>query len=220
MFFFASCTTQETELATPLPQNNIENEHIQFIMDLQNGESLYSDDQLQNWRMADASDSIPEFADFSNLTHVRLFVSANPHRYEGYVMYGLHFFRKKDFEVAVSAYDMAEAIIQTQKIKDTVEYRKFYELSLVMLYRQQRNHNKALALDAFEKLARLDYEFFSRVPELANVIALAAMDYYKSGRLEDAKRLVVHTRGLKHIPADVIEKLEWLYKKIDAEQGK
>ena len=220
MFFFASCTTQETKLASPLQQNNLNNEHIQFITDLQNGESLYSDDQLQNWRMADTSDSIPESADFSNLTHVRLFAAANPNRYEGYVMYGLHFFRKQEFDVAVTAYDRAETIIQTQKIKDTVEYRKFYELSLIMLYRQQRNHDKILALDTFEKLARLDFEFFSRVPKLASVIALAAMDYYNTGRLEEAKRLVERTRELKNIPMDVVEKLEWLDQKIDIEQDK
>lgn len=220
MFLFASCTPQETKLATPLQQNNIANEHIQFVTDLQKGKPVYPDTLLQKWRMADASSSIPESADFDNLTHVKLFVAANPHRYEGYVIYGLYFFRKQEFDVAVAAYNRAEAIIQAQKIKDTVEYRKFYELSLVMLYRQQRNHDKVLALDTFEKLERLDFEFFSRVPELANVIALAAMDYYNTGRLEDAKRLVERTRGLKNIPVDVIEKLEWLYKKIDIEQDK
>ena len=220
LIVFTSCTTQRTQLARPLPRKNITNKHIQFIMDLQKGESHYSDAQLQKWRMADASDNIPEFADFSNLTHVRLFVAANPDRYEGYVMYGLHFFRKQEFDVAVAAYDKAEAIIQAQKIKETVEYRKFYELSLVLLYGQQRNHNMVLALDTFEKLVALDFEFFSRVPEFANVIALAAMDYYNTGRLEDAKRLVERTRGLKNIPVDVIEKLEWLYKKIVIEQDK
>lgn len=220
MILFASCKTQETRLASPLPQNNISNEHIQFLMDLEKGESNYSDAQLQKWRMADASDNIPEFADFNNLNHVRLFVAANPDRYEGYVMYGLHFFRKKEFDVAVTAYDRAEAIIQAQKIKETVEYRKFYELSLVMLYGRQRNHNKVLAIETFEKLVALDFEFFSRVPELANVIALAAMDYYNTGRLEDAKRLVIRTQRLKYIPTDVIEKLEWLHKKIDDEHAK
>ncbi len=205
---------------TPNPGSvRAKNEHIQFIADVQKGKTPYSDEQLKRWRISKEPPEIPEVADFQKLEHTRLFLAANPHRYEAFVLYGLHFFRRQKFDVAVAAYDEAVAIIQNEDIKDTVEYAKFYDMSLFMLYRQRREYNKTLALETFKKLVRFDFEFFDREPELANAIYLAALDYYDIGRPRDAKRLIERARQLKAVPAEVTEQLERLYKTIEVEEA-
>ena len=191
----------------------------QFIADVQKGKTPYSDEQLKRWRISKEPPEIPEVADFQKLEHTRLFLAANPHRYEAFVVYGLHFFRRQKFDVAVAAYDEAVAIIQNEDIKDTVEYAKFYDIALFMLYRQQREYNKTLALETFEKLVGFDIEFFEREPKLANAIYLAALDYYEICRSQDSKRLVERARQLEAVPADVKEQLERLYKKIEVEEA-
>jgi len=194
------------------------NEHAAFLLDAHAAAAAYDEATLKKWNMGGDRAAVPESADHRNLEHVRLLIAANPDRYEGYVMYGLHFFLKRQYDVAVAAYEKATEIVTRQKISDTVEYGKYYNLSLIMLYREQREDDKAVALDTFGKLARRDLEFFGRETKLADVLALAALDYYAAGRRDEAKELIERSRGIKDIPDSVRKTLESIHERIGVEQ--
>jgi len=191
------------------------NEHITFLQDLPDSIRVFSKQELRRWKMPNESDAIPESADFSKLDHVRLFLAANPERYEPYVQYGGFFFKIQKFDVAALAYEKATEIINRDGIKHPAEYWKFYIGSLVMLYLAERETDKAQALKTFQKIVDLDFDFFDRESKLAEIPLLAALDYENVGDWKSAKRLIVRARQLKTLSNDVRNKMELIYRKMD-----
>jgi tetratricopeptide (TPR) repeat protein len=213
-----SCATHIAEPAKTQTQELVVNEHIDFLKRLDRGDMSYPAEELNKWRMQEGSEAIPESADFNNLDHVRLFVSANPNRYEGFANYGTHFFHKQEFGIAVAAYEYATRIVDQQNIENPVNYRKYYSRALAILYMQQREQDIGKALDSFSELVRLDFSLFDQEPKLVGLIALAALDYSNTDRNTEAKKLIEQARQLGSVPSDITEKLEWLYSKIIGEQ--
>jgi tetratricopeptide (TPR) repeat protein len=142
-----------------------QNENIVFLQQIHEQAKTYDQADLEKWNMGEGADAIvPESADAEKLEHVRILVAANPDRYEGYVMYGLHFFLKGEFDVAVTSYEKATAIILRDGIENPVNYKKYYSMSLIMIYQKTRNSNKAEALKSFDKLMEYDFDIFNRDP--------------------------------------------------------
>jgi len=213
-----SCATPLIDPAQTPAKEPVINEHVEFLKRLDRGDVLFTADQLSKWRMETGSEAIPESADFNSLEHVRLFVSANPNRYEGFATYGTHFFHKQEFGIAVAAYERATRIIDQRKIENPINYKKYYTRALALLYVQQREQDIDKALDTFSDLVRLDFGLFDQEPKLVGLIALAALDYSNTDRNTDAKKLIEQARQLRNVPTDITEKLEWLYNKINVEQ--
>lgn len=191
------------------------NEHIRFLENVGDEAQRYSEADLRKWNMGEGRAAVPESADHRKLEHVRLLVAANPNRYEGYVMYGQHFFLKQEYKVAVAAFDKAVDIIRKNKITETVAFGKYYELSLAMLFSQEHDKDKVKALQTFEKIVDYDFNFFAKEPKLANCIALAALDYYSLGDRKATLELIQRARALKHLPPDVVALLAQIAERIE-----
>lgn len=191
------------------------NENIRFIENIREEARHYTSGELNKWRFGDGVAVVPESADIKKREDVRLLVAANPDRYEGYVMYGLHFFLKHDFETAVAAYGKAVEIIKTNKISETVAFADYYDLSLAKLYYQEHDLDNAKALRAFERLVDYDFNYFERDEKMANFIGLAALDYYSLGDYVATRKLIQRARTLKHLPSDVTSLLDQINERIE-----
>ncbi len=191
------------------------NENISFLENVREEARRYSEADLSKWRFGDGIAAVPESADVKNLEQLRLLVAANPDRYEGYVMYGLHFFIQHDYEVAVAAYGMAVDIVRANKIAQPVDFGKYYELSLAMLFSKEHDKDKVMALRTFEKIVDYDFTFFDREPRLANCISLAALDYYGKGDQKKAMELIRRARALKKLPPDIAALLGQIAERIE-----
>lgn len=191
------------------------NENIRFLENVSDKARGYSEADLKKWKLGDGVAAVPESADVKNLEQLRLLVAANPDRYEGYVMYGLHFFMQRDYEVAVAAYGKAVDIVRTNKIVETVEFGKYYVLSLAMLFSKEHDTDKVKALRTFEKIVDYDFNFFDREPRMANCMSLAALDYYGQGDQKKTMELIRRARALKKLPPDVAALLDQIAERIE-----
>ena len=192
------------------------NEDIRFLDNVRTEAKHYSPAELKMWNLgADrARAAVPESADHRNLEHMRLLVAANPDRYEGYVMYGLHFFIEKRWDVAVAAYDKAVEIIRLDKITNTVSFSQYYDASLLGLFAQERQKDKSHALKTFEKLVTYDFTVFDREPKLAPYLSLVVMDYYTLNDSAACRALIQRAQSLTNLPPDVSATLAQMLERI------
>ena len=130
-------------------------------------------------------------------------------------MYGLHFFLKRRWDVAVAAYEKAVAVIRRDKLTNTVSFANYYDLALLALFSQERQKDKSQALKTFEKLVTFDFEYFDREPKMAQCLSLAVMDYYGLNDSTACRQVIQRAQALKHLPPDVSALLTQVSERID-----
>jgi tetratricopeptide (TPR) repeat protein len=182
------------------------NEHIAFIYQIDDQQKSYDTAKLKEWSMGEGDPVIPESADIKNLEHVKLLVAANPNKYEAYAAYGMHFYLKKEFDVAAVAYEKAIEICLAEGTKDKLDCKNELSVSLLMLYQQNRSTNKPLALNYFDKLVTYNFDYFAQNPEMIAGITLVANDYCDVGRIEDGKRLIQRVKNIEYPSSEILDK--------------
>jgi hypothetical protein len=208
--FLAGCTTVKDEFRMS------PNIHIRFIQRVNNGDELFSEEELSRWHFPAERASMPEAADIKNLDHMQRLLAANPQRYESYACYGRCLVTRnlpkqqppteEEAEAAIYAFEKAEAIVEQEGIDPTLNYSSFYCSALYMKYGYERTRDDARpeSVRWFDRILEVDPEYIKQHPhrDIGSTVLLAILDHVELNNTERAQELIVYAKELKQLTDD------------------